>query len=394
METVFWWCADDAIQLFLQHWNIQYTLLLISLIVRFSNTIINMGSVLSVIETTIHGIVKVILKLITNKCELQRICEKSIHNNIMTINMCKSILKSKKLPNETKLPIKNYNTSFSSSQLVKIIQKIKNTQNNFSMEEKLINCYNDVMIINEVIFDLNKLKNLAFDETDVLHIECLERLWNEMKPNLRRESNNKNNSNNNSNDNNSNIISSSWCELGFQSSNPLSDFRGAGYLSLLQLNHFSRYYNDESKLLLLECNNPNTYIPFAATGINITILVLGLLHERRLHQKLFKILYDKKQEIIILNNNNNNNNNSNSCSSNVDTVANEYTTNIISNSSSSSIQIHYTLMNAINNIYCELFLDLGRTWVKSPAAYSHGVMAFPGIYNEFQKKVRKEYPIL
>ena len=82
--------------------------------------------------------------------------------------------------------------------------------------------------------------------------------------------------------------SQDWGMIGFQGSNPATDFRGMGMLGLLQLHYYSNWNGGTSaKNALTTANHSVRYFPFAATGINITKFCIELLRECRLHHFLF-----------------------------------------------------------------------------------------------------------
>jgi hypothetical protein len=45
-----------------------------------------------------------------------------------------------------------------------------------------------------------------------------------------------------------------WKDIGFQGKDPSTDFRGAGWLSLLQLIYFAKKYNSLCTRILYNCN--------------------------------------------------------------------------------------------------------------------------------------------
>ncbi|ORC92351.1 ELMO domain-containing protein 2 [Trypanosoma theileri] len=72
---------------------------------------------------------------------------------------------------------------------------------------------------------------------------------------------------------NEDMSSERWKELGFQGVNPMTDFRGAGLLSLVQLVYLVETHPQE---WIASVQTPN-YLT-AAVGINVTMRLLVLLH--------------------------------------------------------------------------------------------------------------------
>jgi hypothetical protein len=79
----------------------------------------------------------------------------------------------------------------------------------------------------------------------------------------------------------SNLISEKWKKIGFQGSNPATDFRGGGLLSLSNLHYLVQ---TEPRIFKRLCRSqdgsPEHYLPFAITGINITFMLMQLLQIR------------------------------------------------------------------------------------------------------------------
>lgn len=109
---------------------------------------------------------------------------------------------------------------------------------------------------------LHALKATAYDTHDKTHVELLQRLWAcafgiDSKCQLHSER---------------------WIHLGFQSADPAKDFRGMGILGLANLVYFGEHYGDVFQRLVA-AQRKRDY-PLACAGINITSLLLELLHMR------------------------------------------------------------------------------------------------------------------
>ena len=78
-----------------------------------------------------------------------------------------------------------------------------------------------------------------------------------------------------------------WTEIGFQGSDPSTDFRGMGILGLSQLVYFTENFKEESQNIFLHSNHPIQGFPFAITGINLTHLVVQLMIEGHLKTHFF-----------------------------------------------------------------------------------------------------------
>jgi len=79
------------------------------------------------------------------------------------------------------------------------------------------------------------LKETKFNKENEEHRAALEELWNSLT------------------DKQENIWKD-WKDIGFQGKDPSTDFRGAGWLSLLQLIYFAKKYNSLCTRILYNCN--------------------------------------------------------------------------------------------------------------------------------------------
>lgn len=68
-----------------------------------------------------------------------------------------------------------------------------------------------------------------------------------------------------------------WTLIGFQGSDPLSDFRGGGLLSLHQLAFFIENFRDQVRSINVRANHPTKGYGLAITGINITVMLAKAL---------------------------------------------------------------------------------------------------------------------
>ncbi|KAL0480664.1 ELMOD2 [Acrasis kona] len=71
--------------------------------------------------------------------------------------------------------------------------------------------------------------------------------------------------------------SEQWKELGFQGTDPATDFRGSGLLGLKNILYFAEKYPDTfKKQYKRTLDTPNAY-PFVIAGLNVTMLLFNLL---------------------------------------------------------------------------------------------------------------------
>jgi len=121
---------------------------------------------------------------------------------------------------------------------------------------------NEVLDLEEKSQRLIRLLSTTFDPEAEEHVGMLRRLWDASQ--LEEEFCLKGNR---------------WKDLGFQRDDPVSDFRATGLLGLENLVYMAEHYPE---LYLGMCKNQQQAsemeYPFATAGINITYLLMGLLH--------------------------------------------------------------------------------------------------------------------
>ncbi|KAL0590416.1 hypothetical protein ABG067_001662 [Albugo candida] len=85
--------------------------------------------------------------------------------------------------------------------------------------------------VNAVYQKLFSLRDESYTSQNEMHERMLEELWTNLKPQTRRAHGR---------------ITKEWGEIGFQGVDPMTDFRGMGILSLIQLLYFTSKYPVEA----------------------------------------------------------------------------------------------------------------------------------------------------
>jgi hypothetical protein len=133
--------------------------------------------------------------------------------------------------------------------------------------------------LGQVISSTHGLRKRAFDHDSSTHQHLLDRLWQASRPGVRL-----------STSTSSSRISTDWQELGFQGRDPATDLRAGGLLGLHMLTYMAERYSAQTKdLLMLQSPVSHTGgtvgncapLPFALTGINITVLAVELMEKVR-----------------------------------------------------------------------------------------------------------------
>ncbi|KAL4348639.1 hypothetical protein GQ457_17G024010 [Hibiscus cannabinus] len=110
---------------------------------------------------------------------------------------------------------------------------------------------------------LQERLQMPFDETHPDHQKALIKLWNIAFPNVVLTG----------------LISEQWKDMGWQGTNPSTDFRGCGFISLENLLFFGQNYPVSFyRLLFKKDGNRATWeYPFAVAGINVSFMLIQML---------------------------------------------------------------------------------------------------------------------
>ena len=90
------------------------------------------------------------------------------------------------------------------------------------------------------------------------------------------------------------LINKDWVEIGFQSKDPSTDFRGMGLLGLINLNYFTTNakFNEIGKRTYGRSTHPLHGYSFAIVGINITSWVYKWLSDGSLKAHFYNSSID------------------------------------------------------------------------------------------------------
>ncbi|KAI3525821.1 hypothetical protein L1887_04942 [Cichorium endivia] len=110
---------------------------------------------------------------------------------------------------------------------------------------------------------LQKRLEVPFDGSCLEHQDALRQLWRSAYPNRELPG----------------LKSEVWKEMGWQGSDPSTDFRGGGFISLENLIFFAKRYPEAFQNLLNknEGNRAEWEYPFAVAGINISFMLVQML---------------------------------------------------------------------------------------------------------------------
>uniref|UniRef100_A0ACD5XV89 Uncharacterized protein n=1 Tax=Avena sativa TaxID=4498 RepID=A0ACD5XV89_AVESA len=110
---------------------------------------------------------------------------------------------------------------------------------------------------------LRQRLNVPFDGSTVQHQDALKELWRLAYPNRQLPP----------------LKSDLWKEMGWQNSDPATDFRAGGFMSLENLIYFARNYPDSFHRLLRKADGERAEweYPFAVAGVNISFTLAKML---------------------------------------------------------------------------------------------------------------------
>ena len=224
---------------------------------------------LGIIHLFIWRIIKSLLKLWTGKCEIQRICESKNSNLFQEcVALEASMCFSKSGTIRSLVSMSSFDDTLVNEhvQAVILYKGIKDTsfQDRFRARVYLIIRYNSL------IRDVTELKK-SYSTDNAAHEATLLSLWECLMPDEKLKERR----------------CKQWAELGFQGLDPATDFRGMGYLALLQLHHLANTRTELARNLLLKSQHPEQGYPFALVGIHTTSFLSNLLSSRSLRYQLF-----------------------------------------------------------------------------------------------------------
>jgi ELMO domain-containing protein len=289
---------------------------------------------------------------IWTKCsEIERICSSGgYHTFNMSFQLARSIKKSRKLEATSRSLF--YPHVFEVSSAFEDITRVKgiathdidgsSTVRMRIVSLNLMHCLNSLKHVNDVISHVEEMLQVEVRITDEKHAALLSEFWFLMRPGVKR------------------LRDEDWAELGFQGTNPSTDFRGMGLFGLHQLVYLAK--ESETASMLLDSGHPLRYYPFACVGINISAFTVELLRGRHLHLHLLRNLESISTSVI---------------QEGADANGSEWL-----------VLAGYV---AVHLIYCDIFELFSATWrLRNPP----NVMHFQEIFTEVKAEIKKKYPCI
>lgn len=311
---------------------------------------------------------KVLLRLCTGRSELQRICMENggWHSPAMSLAFSLSLYRSRQLQQLSSVVFagKPFSVPAAKDEIVRRKRMFHLTPTELIAVRNVSHCLHSISFANKCASSLHELRRAAFDAGAPSHVALLESLWSCLRPGTSRRPYKAEASGSgkesNSNSTRASLASADWGEVGFQGSDPATDFRGMGLLGLVQLEHLARTRPAEARNMLLNANHPRRYYPFAATGINVSAFVMELVTQRRVHGALYRALEAGALLHVV-----------DECDGPCENGA--------------LVDIG---VRTIHDVYCEVFQLFDATWtLRDP----QDVMQFPVVFEEVKAEARSRY---
>jgi len=178
----------------------------------------------------------------------------------------------------------NLNTSTKRDEILQKENLNTKYDENSLVSQNLLRCLESVSRVNRLYQDLEDLRLESFDSENPSHVAELRKLWDVLLSEKEEKFE---------------IVTRSWEKFGFQGNNPCTDFRAGGFLSAKNLASFASQYPEAYKRSLDLVSPDDTYAPHAIVGIHVTMFVLRLFLEGKLHQHFMQTGTSEKEFVKI-----------------------------------------------------------------------------------------------
>uniref|UniRef100_A0A673JNT4 ELMO domain-containing protein n=1 Tax=Sinocyclocheilus rhinocerous TaxID=307959 RepID=A0A673JNT4_9TELE len=194
------------------------------------------------------------LRLITGRCELQRICAQCKAGALRTSQIEYSLKSSKSKVLRAALSLKENDLDDHLAQIIR--EKRIKEQKDPTFKVNFRQCLLQISGYNELFAAVEELRKEVFDSENKEHEKMLLKLWDLLMPSVKLESR----------------ITKQWGNIGFQGDDPKTDFRGMGMLGLT-----------------------NLLYSYAIVGINLTEMAYSLMKNDALKPHFYNTVPGKPQ---------------------------------------------------------------------------------------------------
>ena len=150
-----------------------------------------------------------------------------------------------------------------------------------ALQQNLRHCLQQIRNAQTTVAVLGAIRNVHYDGASPLHEHLLDQLWTRTYPDVRLDAR----------------VGEQWKDLGFQGTDPATDFRGGGLLSLIVL----LYISDQDRAFVHKVTGeahhvtrPDSWYPYAVASINFTCDVLAAAQKGRLNRVFYGVSCDAK----------------------------------------------------------------------------------------------------
>ncbi|XP_043106852.1 ELMO domain-containing protein 2 isoform X1 [Puntigrus tetrazona] len=217
------------------------------------------------------------LRLLTGRCELQRVCARCRTGARRTAQIEYSLRSSKSRVLRAALSLKENDLD---DRLAQIIQEKRiKEQKDPTFKLNLRQCLLQINGYNELFEEVEELRRQVFDSENEEHEHMLLKLWDLLMPSVKLESR----------------ITKQWGNIGFQGDDPKTDFRGMGMLGLANLLFFSENHTDAARQVVSHAGHPRLGYSYAIVGINLTEMAYSLMKSDALKLHFYNTVSGKPQ---------------------------------------------------------------------------------------------------
>uniref|UniRef100_A0A3B3R0T9 ELMO/CED-12 domain containing 1 n=1 Tax=Paramormyrops kingsleyae TaxID=1676925 RepID=A0A3B3R0T9_9TELE len=211
---------------------------------------------------------KFVTRKVTGRCEMQRICYNNKPGARRTLKIGRWMtLNPRLLQSAVNVHADSVEKTIDVIMALKKINPDTNPQLAISLQASLY----QIVGYRSLVVEVEKLRREPYDCENPDHEEMLLKLWRTLRPESPL----------------SGRISKQWCDIGFQGSDPKTDFRGMGLLGLQTLLYFAEH--DKASALQVLHDSLQPRYSFAIVGINITELAYSLLVSGALKTHLYNV---------------------------------------------------------------------------------------------------------
>ncbi|XP_069781416.1 ELMO domain-containing protein 2 isoform X2 [Narcine bancroftii] len=220
----------------------------------------------------LRSCMKWILRIITGRCELQRICANTVEGAVRTMKIEYSLESSRNEILRTSVTIGEENVESRVHEIMKI--KHVSAQKDPKFKLNLQVCLLQINGFKKLFIEVENLCKQPFDSSNKQHEDMLIKLWKLLMPHVPLESR----------------ITKQWGDIGFQGEDPKTDFRGMGMLGLHNLVFFGEHYPEIAGQTLSQSNHPKIGYSYAIVGINLTEMAYSMMKTGLLKPHLYNLV--------------------------------------------------------------------------------------------------------